>query len=175
MQVKISLTWSEEDYVSEVCVCLFMGSRVLIIDLIWFLLKTGPVDDYLRCLERGRAASAKMSAFLRRSLPLQNPSDSSKAGWFQKLLGVIYRQSQWKFNWCWFLSQSFLNGGSCTWWKKAYVKDIHGCYYNPSACCSLVLVGGFSISKVWSSGRNCVWRFNLYEELIYAISCSSSS
>ncbi|XP_059460873.1 exosome complex exonuclease RRP46 homolog isoform X2 [Corylus avellana] len=38
------------------------------------------VDDYLRCLERGRAASAKMSAFLRRSLPLQNPSDSSKAG-----------------------------------------------------------------------------------------------
>ena len=59
--------------------------------------------------------------------------------------------------------------------KKAYVKDIHvtfGCYYNPTACSSLVLVGGFSISQVWSSGRNCVWRFNLYEELICAISCS---
>ncbi|KAE8056546.1 hypothetical protein FH972_013314 [Carpinus fangiana] len=38
------------------------------------------VDDYLHCLERGRAASAKMSAFLRRSLPPQNPSDSSRAG-----------------------------------------------------------------------------------------------
>ncbi|XP_062164219.1 exosome complex exonuclease RRP46 homolog isoform X2 [Alnus glutinosa] len=38
------------------------------------------VDDYLHCLERGRAASAKMSAFLRRSLPPQIPSDSSKAG-----------------------------------------------------------------------------------------------
>jgi len=38
------------------------------------------VDDYLHCLERGRAASAKMSAFLRRSLPQQIPSNSSKAG-----------------------------------------------------------------------------------------------
>ncbi|THG00192.1 hypothetical protein TEA_003385 [Camellia sinensis var. sinensis] len=29
------------------------------------------VDDYLQCLERGRAASAKLSGFLRRSLQLQ--------------------------------------------------------------------------------------------------------
>lgn len=65
---------------SQKFVRLFLGSRVLVIDLIWFVLKTGPVDDYLRCLKRGRAASAKMSAFLRRSLPPQNPSDSSKAG-----------------------------------------------------------------------------------------------
>ncbi|KAK9273365.1 hypothetical protein L1049_018174 [Liquidambar formosana] len=38
------------------------------------------VDDYLHCLQRGRAASAKMSDFLRRSLQSQVPSDSSKAG-----------------------------------------------------------------------------------------------
>uniref|UniRef100_A0A5B7AUM2 Exosome complex exonuclease RRP46 homolog n=1 Tax=Davidia involucrata TaxID=16924 RepID=A0A5B7AUM2_DAVIN len=38
------------------------------------------VDDYLHCLERGRAASAKLSDFLRRSLQSQLPSDSSKAG-----------------------------------------------------------------------------------------------
>ncbi|KAB1204364.1 hypothetical protein CJ030_MR8G014185 [Morella rubra] len=38
------------------------------------------VDDYLHCLERGRAASAKMSAFLRRSLQPQVSTDSSKAG-----------------------------------------------------------------------------------------------
>uniref|UniRef100_A0A2N9ICT2 Exosome complex exonuclease RRP46 homolog n=1 Tax=Fagus sylvatica TaxID=28930 RepID=A0A2N9ICT2_FAGSY len=38
------------------------------------------VDDYLHCLERGRAATAKMSAFLRRNLQPQIPSDSCKAG-----------------------------------------------------------------------------------------------
>lgn len=36
------------------------------------------VNDYLRCLERGRAASSKLSAFLRRSLQSQLPNDSSK-------------------------------------------------------------------------------------------------
>ncbi|GAV84610.1 RNase_PH domain-containing protein [Cephalotus follicularis] len=36
------------------------------------------VDDYCQCLERGHAASAKLSAFLRRSLQPPNPSDSSK-------------------------------------------------------------------------------------------------
>ncbi|KAH7574261.1 hypothetical protein JRO89_XS03G0272700 [Xanthoceras sorbifolium] len=38
------------------------------------------VDDYFLCLERGRAASAKLSDFLRRSLQSQVPGDSSKAG-----------------------------------------------------------------------------------------------
>ncbi|KAJ7965951.1 Exosome complex exonuclease RRP46-like [Quillaja saponaria] len=38
-----------------------------------------PVDDYLHCLERGRSASEKMSAFLRRSLQPKLPSDLSKA------------------------------------------------------------------------------------------------
>ncbi|KAG6585390.1 Exosome complex exonuclease RRP46-like protein [Cucurbita argyrosperma subsp. argyrosperma] len=38
------------------------------------------VDDYIHCLERGRAATAKMSAFLRRSLQPQLPTDSSKVG-----------------------------------------------------------------------------------------------
>ncbi|KAL6344744.1 hypothetical protein AAG906_002650 [Vitis piasezkii] len=38
------------------------------------------VDDYLHCLERGQAASTKMSAFLRRSLQSQAPNDSSRAG-----------------------------------------------------------------------------------------------
>ncbi|KAI9072147.1 hypothetical protein K1719_011140 [Acacia pycnantha] len=38
------------------------------------------VDDYLHCLDRGRAASAKMSEFLRRSLQPQLSADSSKAG-----------------------------------------------------------------------------------------------
>ncbi|XP_028796428.1 exosome complex exonuclease RRP46 homolog [Neltuma alba] len=38
------------------------------------------VDDYLHCLERGRAASAKMSEFLRKSLQPQLSGDSSKAG-----------------------------------------------------------------------------------------------
>ncbi|KAJ9168271.1 hypothetical protein P3X46_019818 [Hevea brasiliensis] len=37
------------------------------------------VEEYLKCLERGHAASAKLSDFLRRSLKLQLPSDSSKA------------------------------------------------------------------------------------------------
>ncbi|XP_011007654.1 PREDICTED: exosome complex exonuclease RRP46 homolog isoform X1 [Populus euphratica] len=37
------------------------------------------VEEYLKCLERGRAASAKLSDFLRRSLQSQLPSDSSKA------------------------------------------------------------------------------------------------
>ncbi|KAG9156210.1 hypothetical protein Leryth_021619 [Lithospermum erythrorhizon] len=39
-----------------------------------------PADDYFRCLDRGRAAAAKLSDFLRRSLQSQVPSDSSKAG-----------------------------------------------------------------------------------------------
>ncbi|PRQ27516.1 putative exosome complex component Rrp41, PNPase/RNase PH domain-containing protein [Rosa chinensis] len=34
-----------------------------------------PVDDYLHCLERGRAATAKMSAFLRKSLQPKLPID----------------------------------------------------------------------------------------------------
>lgn len=38
------------------------------------------VDDYLHCLERGRAATSKMSDFLRRNLQPQLSSDSSKAG-----------------------------------------------------------------------------------------------
>ncbi|WCJ42253.1 hypothetical protein M5689_023073 [Euphorbia peplus] len=38
------------------------------------------VEEYLYCIERGRAATAKLSDFLRRSLKLQLPSDSSKAG-----------------------------------------------------------------------------------------------
>ncbi|XP_043692938.1 exosome complex exonuclease RRP46 homolog isoform X1 [Telopea speciosissima] len=37
------------------------------------------VDDYLYCLERGHAASAKISDFLRRSLQSHAPSDPSKA------------------------------------------------------------------------------------------------
>ncbi|XVF48560.1 hypothetical protein PTKIN_Ptkin03bG0200200 [Pterospermum kingtungense] len=40
---------------------------------------TMPVDDYFYCLERGRAASAKLSDFLRRNLQ-QRSTDSSKAG-----------------------------------------------------------------------------------------------
>lgn len=38
------------------------------------------VEEYFDCLERGRAASAKLSDFLRRSLQSQLPGDSSKAG-----------------------------------------------------------------------------------------------
>ncbi|KAF3667532.1 Exosome complex exonuclease RRP46 -like protein [Capsicum annuum] len=38
------------------------------------------VDDYIRCLERGRAATAKLSDFLRRSLQSQVQSDTSKLG-----------------------------------------------------------------------------------------------
>ncbi|KAI4328778.1 hypothetical protein L6164_021108 [Bauhinia variegata] len=37
------------------------------------------VDDYLQCLERGRAATTRLSEFLRRSLPRQLASESSKA------------------------------------------------------------------------------------------------
>ncbi|XP_020261255.1 exosome complex exonuclease RRP46 homolog [Asparagus officinalis] len=37
------------------------------------------VRDYFNCLERGRAASAKVSEFLRRSFQLQVSEDSSKA------------------------------------------------------------------------------------------------
>ncbi|KAJ0082149.1 hypothetical protein Patl1_12002 [Pistacia atlantica] len=37
------------------------------------------VDDYFHCLDRGRAASAKLSDFLRRNLQSQLPSHSSKA------------------------------------------------------------------------------------------------
>ncbi|KAH9799603.1 exosome complex exonuclease RRP46-like [Citrus sinensis] len=37
------------------------------------------VDDYFHCLERGRAASAKLSDFLRRSLQSKLPGDLSKA------------------------------------------------------------------------------------------------
>lgn len=40
-----------------------------------------PVDDYFYCVERGQAASSKLSAFLRRSLQQdQYPSDLSKTG-----------------------------------------------------------------------------------------------
>lgn len=42
-----------------------------------------PVEEYLKCVERGRAASAKLSDFLRKSLQSQLSSDSSKAAWFQ--------------------------------------------------------------------------------------------
>ncbi|KAJ8750075.1 hypothetical protein K2173_013990 [Erythroxylum novogranatense] len=38
------------------------------------------VEDYFKCLDRGRAASSKLSDFLRRSLKLQLPSDLSKVG-----------------------------------------------------------------------------------------------
>ncbi|CAI9093530.1 OLC1v1029042C1 [Oldenlandia corymbosa var. corymbosa] len=38
------------------------------------------VDDYLLCVERGRAATEKLSVFLRRSLQTQIPGDNSKAG-----------------------------------------------------------------------------------------------
>ncbi|XP_015573093.1 exosome complex exonuclease RRP46 homolog [Ricinus communis] len=38
------------------------------------------VEEYLSCLQRGRAACAKLSDFLRRSLKLHLPSDFSKAG-----------------------------------------------------------------------------------------------
>jgi len=38
------------------------------------------VDDYLHCLQRGRAASAKLSDFLRRNLQSHSPGDLSKAG-----------------------------------------------------------------------------------------------
>ncbi|KAL9400183.1 hypothetical protein Peur_009144 [Populus x canadensis] len=38
-----------------------------------------PVEEYLKCVERGRAASAKLSDFLRKSLQSQLSSDSSKA------------------------------------------------------------------------------------------------
>lgn len=37
------------------------------------------VDDYLRCLDRGAAATTMMSAFLRKSMQNQVPSDSTKA------------------------------------------------------------------------------------------------
>ncbi|CAN0825528.1 Exosome complex exonuclease RRP46 homolog [Linum grandiflorum] len=37
------------------------------------------VDDYLKCVERGRAACSKLSGFLRRNLQSQLPNDSSKA------------------------------------------------------------------------------------------------
>uniref|UniRef100_A0A2P2KW21 Exoribonuclease phosphorolytic domain-containing protein n=1 Tax=Rhizophora mucronata TaxID=61149 RepID=A0A2P2KW21_RHIMU len=38
------------------------------------------VEEYLKCLERGQAASAKLSDFLRRNLQLQLPNDLSKSG-----------------------------------------------------------------------------------------------
>ncbi|XP_052210519.1 exosome complex exonuclease RRP46 homolog [Diospyros lotus] len=38
------------------------------------------VENYLQCMERGRAACAKLSDFLRRSLQTQVPSGSPKAG-----------------------------------------------------------------------------------------------
>ncbi|KAJ4823340.1 exosome non-catalytic core subunit rrp46 [Turnera subulata] len=38
------------------------------------------VEGYFNCLDRGRAASARLSDFLRRSLQSQLPGDSSKAG-----------------------------------------------------------------------------------------------
>lgn len=45
-----------------------------------FLFEFFIVDDYLHCLERGRAASAEMSKFLRKNLQPKLPGDSSKAG-----------------------------------------------------------------------------------------------
>lgn len=42
--------------------------RFTMLDLIGFSLYIFPVDDYLHSLERGRAATAKMSAFLQKSL-----------------------------------------------------------------------------------------------------------
>ncbi|KAL1834630.1 hypothetical protein ACET3Z_004281 [Daucus carota] len=39
-----------------------------------------PVDDYFHCLDRGRAATSKLSDFLRKNLHLQTPTDPSKAG-----------------------------------------------------------------------------------------------
>ncbi|XP_050214912.1 exosome complex exonuclease RRP46 homolog [Mercurialis annua] len=38
------------------------------------------VEEYLDCLDRGRAACEQLSGFLRRSLKLHLPGDSSKAG-----------------------------------------------------------------------------------------------
>lgn len=38
------------------------------------------VDDYLLCLQRGRATGAKLSEFLRRSLQQKLPGDSNRAG-----------------------------------------------------------------------------------------------
>ncbi|XP_014497124.1 exosome complex exonuclease RRP46 homolog [Vigna radiata var. radiata] len=39
-----------------------------------------PVNDYLHCLERGRAASARLSEFLRKNIGLKSTSEGSKAG-----------------------------------------------------------------------------------------------
>lgn len=78
------------------CLCesdkYFCYQKVISINTNGFALKTNflvlllfqicTVDDYLHCLERGQAASTKMSAFLRRSLQSQAPNDSSRAGWF---------------------------------------------------------------------------------------------
>ncbi|KDP22671.1 hypothetical protein JCGZ_02513 [Jatropha curcas] len=38
------------------------------------------VEEYLKCLDRGRAACAKLSDFFRKVLKVQLPSDSSKSG-----------------------------------------------------------------------------------------------
>ncbi|KAL1364032.1 hypothetical protein HN51_012185 [Arachis hypogaea] len=38
------------------------------------------VDDYLHCLERGRAVSARLSEFLRKNIEPKSSSESSKAG-----------------------------------------------------------------------------------------------
>uniref|UniRef100_A0A166J5M0 Exosome complex exonuclease RRP46 homolog n=1 Tax=Daucus carota subsp. sativus TaxID=79200 RepID=A0A166J5M0_DAUCS len=38
------------------------------------------IDDYFHCLDRGRAATSKLSDFLRKNLHLQTPTDPSKAG-----------------------------------------------------------------------------------------------
>ncbi|KAG4925554.1 hypothetical protein JHK87_051094 [Glycine soja] len=38
------------------------------------------VDDYLHCLERGRAASARLSEFVRKNIELKSTSEASKAG-----------------------------------------------------------------------------------------------
>ena len=76
------------------CLCesdkYFCYQKVISINTNGFALKTNflvlllfqicTVDDYLHCLERGQAASTKMSAFLRRSLQSQAPNDSSRAG-----------------------------------------------------------------------------------------------
>jgi len=49
-------------------------------DLNSFLFNFFVADDYLHCLERGRAASARLSEFLRKNVGLKSTSEGSKAG-----------------------------------------------------------------------------------------------
>lgn len=46
------------------------------------------VDDYRHCLERGRAASAKLSDFLRKHLHLKNKNYPSKLDNFRMVKGI---------------------------------------------------------------------------------------